>query len=125
VFHVPGVPFALGAAHLARCNTGLKLAAEEVPIRFRLARQDPSGHIAHVRAVQIEANALHHFLDVLLTEAGVSAACTALRAIETLLDAADESGRVDLRLAWMGSEHILNVIHYGSFRFKTTNEILL
>jgi hypothetical protein len=115
VFHVPGVPFALGAAHLAGGGAGLKLAANEVPVGLRLAGQDSSRRIAHVRAVQVKANALHHFLDVLLAEAGISATCATLRATKTLFDAVDESGHIDLRLAWVSSEHVLNVIHYDSF----------
>lgn len=106
VFMVPGVPPALGPAGLAGGQTRLKLRAHHLGLGLRLPCENPSGRVADVGTVEIQADAMDDHLHVRLAEAGVGAGRADLGALETGFDALQE-GRLVLNLsaARVGLEH--------------------
>lgn len=108
----PGVPLALISTRPTSGCARFKLRPGRRPIRLSLSRQEPSGGIAHVSTVQVEADATDEHLEVLLlSKASIGAGRTRLGTVAAGLDALAEQGLVDLRLARMGLEHLGDVGH--------------
>jgi hypothetical protein len=105
----------VAATFLATCATRLEAclhnAAREFRHELRLPAQNPSGRNADVAAVLTQGDAAQHYLHVRLTQAGVSACRTALRAVEAGVDAGDQRAGVYLNRPWMGVQHLLSVGH--------------
>jgi hypothetical protein len=103
--------FALGATYPTSRHAGLQLATDQAPVGLCQSRQHTAGGFAHVGTVEIQANAPHNGLKVLLAKAGISAAGATLGAAVALVDTLRQDVHIDLRLAWMRPEHLLNVLH--------------
>jgi hypothetical protein len=72
-------------------RTRLDHCPHEAKIRRRLPRHDAAGGVAHVGAVEAEANDANHFVDIGFAQARVGAGGAAGGTVETLVDAAQES----------------------------------
>lgn len=91
MLEVSGMPLALLATGKAGGPTGFDGCMNETEIRHGLPKQDASGRVADVSAVEVESNAAHQFLQIILAQTGVCAGCTACAAVEAFADAAKDS----------------------------------
>lgn len=87
---VRGVPVAFLGGRTARNHASLDCRSNHAEIGLGLASHDAAGRAAHVGAVEAEPDAPHQLGHVRFTEAGVGAACAGGRAVEALVDAAQE-----------------------------------
>jgi hypothetical protein len=114
MFHPLRVPLAFIAADETGLHTGLHERRRE----RRLERSYTAEHLArcraHIRAVEVQANASDLGLDVVLAEAGVGTRRAALRAVVTGLDAANEVTGSHGRLPRVTFHHLPGVSHRGS-----------
>lgn len=105
------VPLTLSTTGPTGRGAGFELRAEDGPVGLGLAGDEPTGRVAHVRAVQVEPDAADkHRQVLLLTKAGISASRTGLSAVETGLDAGLEQAHINPRLPRVGLEH-LSCVH--------------
>jgi hypothetical protein len=88
---VSGMPVALLATGQAGRPTGFDGCMNETEIRHGLPKQDPSGPVADVSAVEVELNAAHQFRQVILAQTGVCAGGAARAAVEAFADAAKDN----------------------------------
>ena len=103
-----GVPLALITTGLTGRGTGLDHCPHDAKIRRGLTDHDPGGSAAGVGAVEAEANAAHHLVDVVFREIGVGATCAAGGALEALFDTAQERVVIDSCRLWMCVDYVLN-----------------
>ena len=68
----------------------LRWLYERDGVRHGLPKQDASGRVADVSAVEVESNAAHQFLQVILAQTGVCAGGTACAAVEAFANAAKD-----------------------------------
>jgi hypothetical protein len=99
------VQLALVPAAAAYRDARLKQGAGDVRVIFGLSADDPSRRRAHVRTVEIQANALDEFLHGLLAQAVVRALGARLGAVVASLDTADQELPIDVELAGVRIEH--------------------
>lgn len=90
MLEVSGMPLALLATGKAGHPTGFDGCMNETEIRHGLPKQDASGRVADVSAVEVESNAAHQFLQVILAQTGVCAGGTACAAVEAFANAAKD-----------------------------------
>jgi hypothetical protein len=102
MLHVLGVPLALFAANATRLGASLDDRSRDANVERRLAAENVSGRRAHVRAVEVQADAADERLDVVFTEARVRARGAGLGAVVTGFDTAAEHARVDESVSRMG-----------------------
>lgn len=111
-----GMLAALVGAHTASERTCSKLLRDELFVRARSAASDRSARRTHVRAIEIQANALREIGDGLLAEASVRAGDAGLRAVIAMLDAIEQRVVGHAPNVRMAPDHFLNV--HGSLRFR-------
>jgi hypothetical protein len=116
VLVVSGVTLAFLRAGTARPDARLEHGSGDRRIELGLAREDPSGRRADVAAVQARPDAAHERRQLRLTQAGVRAGDTGLRAVEARLDALDQRTLRQGRRSRMGLEHLRCVRHHPSPR---------
>jgi hypothetical protein len=87
VLVVLGVPLTFLATCATGRRTGLNRWAEHADIGRGLAGEDAARSVAGIRAVEVEANAAHQDLHVLLAETGVGATGARSGTVEALVDA--------------------------------------
>jgi hypothetical protein len=108
----PRVVLALVAAHFAGERAGLERGARRRGFKGDLAREDPTGRQAHVRAIQAQADAADHLLQVLLlAQVGVHIGGAGLGAVEARPDTLHERLHIHGRLAGVGLNHRRGVRH--------------
>jgi hypothetical protein len=110
------VPFALLGTRPAGLGACRHNRACRMRVELGHPAEDSAGRSADVTAVLTQADTADQHRDVVLTEARVRAGDTALRAIETGLDACNESWCVDRALPRIRLEQLLCVRHRVSFR---------
>jgi hypothetical protein len=98
-----GMLLANVSANLTGKGASLQLALYQVPGGLCLARKQTAGRLAHIRAIQVEANALNQFADVRLSQAGICAGSTGLGAIKAGLNTGSKRRRVGRALNRVGS----------------------
>jgi len=102
-----GVEVALvGTDDAGRC-TGFDHRPHEAKIRRGLPRHDPAGGLAHVGAVEAEANDANHLVDIGFAQACVGAGRTTGGTVETLVDTAQESVVIHAGGLWMQLDDLL------------------
>src|SRR5680860_1850396 len=108
----PGVLLALVTAGLARGGAGLQDGAGEVGVVTGVPGEHPPGGVAHIRAVQVGADARGQLGDHVLAEAGVGAGGTGLGALEARLDTGGELVLLDsAEVLGVGLEHLAGHAH--------------
>ena len=107
------VPLAFGRAGAAGGDAGLELRLHERQIGLGQPRDHRARGLAHIRAVEIEADAAPQLVDLLLAKTGIGAEQAALGAAEAGLDASGEQIQV-ARAARMGSDEILDIHGHSS-----------
>jgi hypothetical protein len=70
-----------------RLRTRLQLQTERIRVAMAGAGEKLTGDVAYVGAIQVQANALHLCIYILLRQTRIRADLTNLRAIKTRLDA--------------------------------------
>jgi hypothetical protein len=123
VLVVGGVLLALLGAGPAGHYASVDRSAENAEVRLGLPDEDATGGVAHVGAVQAEANAAELLLYVRLGEVGVGVARARRRAVDAVLDAADQQVAIERVGPWVCLEHVSNR-HVLSFLFGRSGEIL-
>ena len=108
---VRSVVFTLVAAGLADYRTGLQQGARDGYLECGLSCQDAHRRRADVGAVEIEPDAVDTCQDLRLSEAGVGAGATGLRAVVTGVNAGNERIAINRRLAWLCAGHRVGVTH--------------
>lgn len=113
MLEVSGMPLALLATGKAGHPTGFDGCMNETEIRHGLSKQDASGGVADVSAIEVESNAAHQFPQIILAQTGVCAGGTACAAVEAFADAAKDSvsilgGRQRVQLKDLGKDHPLS-----------------
>jgi hypothetical protein len=113
MLEVSGMPLALLATGKAGRPTGFDGCLNDTEIRHGLPKQDASGRVAHVSAVEVESNAAHQFPQIILAQTGVCAGGTACAAVEAFVDAAKDcvsilGGRQRVQLKDLGIDHPLS-----------------
>ena len=108
VFVHVSVLLALLAACFHRLCQCFHLGTHEIPVGLRLAREDASGGVAHVGAVEVRADAVAQICYHVLGEAGVGTGRTGLSALEARFDTLLKSARVDVEAAGVGGDHLLD-----------------
>jgi hypothetical protein len=114
MFHPLRVPLAFIAADATSLHTGLHDRRRERRLERAYTTEHSARCRAHIRAVEVQANASDLGLDVVLAEAGVGTRRAALRAVVTGLDAADEDTGIHGWLRWVTFHHLPGVSHRGS-----------
>jgi hypothetical protein len=82
-------------------------AARGLRVRLGLP-DDAGGGLAGVGAVEAESNAADHFRYVWLCKVGIGAARAGRRALDALVDAAQQQVTIENAGARVGSEHVPN-----------------
>jgi len=113
VFHVT-VARALIAASTAGKGAGLELRAQHRRVRVRGPREQPSRHIAHIRTVEIEPNALAE-AGVSLSDTCVGARCADLHTLKTCAHAFGSEVAFGAHRPRVCPEHLLDRAHLVSF----------
>jgi hypothetical protein len=90
MLEVSGMPLALLATGKAGRPTGFDGWMNETEIRHGLPKQDASGRVADISAVEVESNAAHQFLQIILAQTGVRAGGATCAAVEAFADAAKD-----------------------------------
>jgi hypothetical protein len=108
VLVVGGVLLALFGTRPAGHRASLDLRTEDAEIRLGLPDEDATGGVAGVRAVEAEANAADQLLLVRLGEVGVGAARARRRAVNAILDAAQQHVAIERAGSWVCREHVSN-----------------
>ena len=94
MLHLLAMLFALVAAEATRQRARLDDATQQRWLGSGLARHDRSGGRADSGAVQVEADAAGKLLDMLLTQAGVSARGTRLGAVHAGANTRDQRASI-------------------------------
>ena len=111
MLHVFPMPLALVTAASAGDCAGLDERLCRLKVDCEVAQEHSGGHLAHVRAIEVKANALRDLGNRALAEAGVGAGGTRMPADGAGLDAAAECFRVEVRLVPSCLENLLRVLH--------------
>jgi len=90
-----GVPLAFFRAETARKSTYLQNAT--CKLRILLARDEPTGGVAQIGAVQIQPNAPNQVMDLRLAKAGVGARCVCLDTVKGRQGGVGKKGNVNTR----------------------------
>lgn len=114
---VLGVLSTLLAAGPTGSDAGLKLGRDHIPIGFGLPRDNVACRGADIGAIQVEPDAAHQHLHLLLTQAGVGAHLAGTGAVVAGFNALLKQGHIDLRLSGMGLEHGRRVWHWATWSF--------
>jgi hypothetical protein len=112
-----GVPLALVAAAPARLTASFDKPPTEVGVVLDLAGHDAHRRVAHIGAVEVQANALAKVLDIRFAEAGVGASRAALCAVDEGLDRVCEQLDVEIEGGRVCLDHRLGVV--GVVRHST------
>jgi hypothetical protein len=102
------VSLALITAGSARGRAGFDHCPEDADIRRGLTYRDPGCSVAGVGAVEAEADAAHHLVDVVLRKTGVGTTRAAGGTVEALFDTAQERVVIDTGRLWMCLHDVVN-----------------
>jgi hypothetical protein len=110
--HVLSMAGALLAANPARHRARLNLRLENRTIRVSYPGEYVTRGSANVRAVEVQSDAAHEFLEVLLlAQTGIRTGGAGLGAIEALLNTGGQGVLVCPGLAGVRSQHLLYLVH--------------
>jgi hypothetical protein len=113
VLMVGGVPLTLLATGAAGQRASFDRCDDDAEIGRGLAGHDATGCLAHIGAIEVEANAADQLLHVAFAETGVGAARARSGTVETLVDTTQErveikAGRLWMRLDDFSNRHVLS-----------------
>src|SRR5215469_3703601 len=97
--------------HFAGLHAGLESGARRRGVEGSLAREDPSGRLADVGAIEAEADAADHRLHLRLREIRVGVGGAGLGTVEARLDAFHERDRIHGWLTEVGLGQWCSVRH--------------
>jgi hypothetical protein len=106
---VGGVTIALLGTGEASHRTCFDHCADQAEIRGGLACHDATGSVTGVRAVEAEANAMHHLAHVLLGEIRVGTTRTAGHTVKARVDTAQERVAVLDGWLWVQRDDLVKV----------------
>ena len=105
---VSSVPLALVSTGAAGQRARSDRGTNDAEVGFGLTRDDATGCVTDVGAIEVEANAADQPLHLPFAEAGIGAARTRGRTVEALVDAAQQQIAIEARRLWMVRDDVLN-----------------